>query len=144
MSFWNTISETRWGPWFAAGLGVLWVVFLALLVIHLARRRTGYYRREDIVSKTVSRAVLWLVDVPLFLAVCAFAYLLVRFFTPMPVSWLFRVGVLSATFVVIAFLALLRQDLTSRIDAQKKRCNENTVPELRPARKGKKHPGKKR
>lgn len=111
--------EARIGPWLAVAVGVLWLVFLVLLAVHVAKRRSGHYRRHP-QKEPPPKALRWVVDVALFLLVCLLAFLAVRFFSPVSVSWYFRIGILSGVLAVIGILIILRECLTLRIAAASK------------------------
>jgi len=118
MSGITPLIESRLGPWLAITVGALWLVSLILLAVHVVKRRSGYYhRRAD--KKPPSRAILWIIDGLMFLLVCLLAFLAVRFFAPISLSWYFRIGVLSGVFAVIVILIIFRQDLALRIAAAK-------------------------
>lgn len=118
MSGITPLIEARVGPWLAFAIGTLWLVSLILLAVHVVKRRSGYYRRYSD-KKPPSRIILWATDGLLFLLVCLLAFLAVRFFFPILLSWYFRIGVLSGVFAVIVILVILRQGLAFRIAAAK-------------------------
>lgn len=112
--------ENQTGPWLGIAVGALWLVMLVLLIIHTARRRSGYYSHQSD-NTPPPRAFLWTVDAALFLLVCFLAYLAVRFFAPVSISWYFRVGILSGVFAVIGILIILREGLSLQIAAARER-----------------------
>ena len=111
--------ENQTGPWLGIAVGALWLVMLILLIIHTARRRSGYYSQSD--KTPLPRGFLWTVDVALFFIVCFLAYLAVRFFAPASISWYFRVGILSGVFAVIGILIILREGLSLQIAGVRER-----------------------
>jgi hypothetical protein len=122
--------EARIGPWLAVAVGVLWLVLLVLLAVHVAKRRSGYYQRS-LKKKPPPKALRWVVDIALFLLVCLLAFLAVRFFSPVSVSWYFRIGILSGVLAVIGILIILRECLTLRIAASSKARLTAEKPRLR-------------
>lgn len=111
--------EARIGPWLAVAVGILWLILLVLLAVHVAKRRSGYYRRHP-QRKPPHKAMRWVADIALFLLVCLLAFLAVRFFSPVSLSWFFRIGILSGILAVIGILIILRECLTLRIAASNK------------------------
>lgn len=114
--------EGSWGPWLAAVLGLVWVVALVLLSVHVVRRRTGWYARNA-AGHEPPRVFIWGMDALIFVLVCFFVYLVIRSFSPMPVSWLFRIGFVSGVFALMCIAIVIREDLSMRRAAAATREN---------------------
>ncbi len=117
--------EGTWGPWFAALLGLVWVVALVLLSLHLVRRRTGWYARKAI-PHPPPRAVIWIMDALIFVLVCLFGFLVWRSLTAKPASFLFSIGLVSGVFAFMCIAVVIREDLSLRRRAAEARSPQTS------------------
>lgn len=114
----------RLGPWSVFVLIFLWLVFFLLLLVHLVRRRSGFYSRNPLTSLN-SKIMKVILDVFLFLLVLAAGFVAVWVFSPGQSFWEIRLAILSACFSILGIAIVLREGLSARISFSKK--NEEEV-----------------
>jgi hypothetical protein len=113
----------RLGPWSVFALIFLWLVFFLLLLIHILRRRSGFYSRNPL-SSLNAKITKIILDVFLFLLVLSTGLVAVWVFSPGRVFWEIRLAMLSGCFSILGIFIVLREGLSARISSSTRKQEE--------------------
>ncbi len=126
MNFMDSLFVSGMGKWLAVAVGLLWLTVIILLLIHFARRRSGYYVAHPLVSKG-AKTILLILDIMLFILAVLVGVVAVKFFSHGSLVWEIRLGLISGVIALLGILIVIREGFSLRISASSDNTSNSGV-----------------